>query len=821
MARGAVGLGPGPHSVLPWVFSSLKSPTAYFQFSSADPLSPSPQIPTPRLSALLDHLRAALVRQVWLHGLGSLLVGACVWLMGMYATDLLLDLPRIPRLINSTLLVGLIVVLLRTHLQRPLGSMPGPAGLARLVEQAHPGSHDLLVSAVQLNTRGADGIRGDLVKAVVEQAEQRAGSLKHHPVLRPRGPRARMLAGLAALVLCTLTLGARPALTQIFLQRALGLDLAWPQATHLFIEVPSVGAQLRVEQEEEQLHIYAARGSDVSVLIRAEGVIPEHVQLNFDSGHQSLLTSGGTPLFRTLLRSVQEDMGFYVTGGDHTDVAMRAQLTVLQPPDVAGIAWEVTPPKYTGLRPTVSNNPDIEVLQNSTVRVSILPTPSSATGSARLLPADETLALTAGSFPGGNENEGERGLGFELLAEQSLRVTFDLVDDSGLPNPNPGLYALSVVNDRRPEVFLLAPTAAEVDIVAGGAIPLRVRVEDDFAIAQIQWKLSDEQKDGVLIRESPLSSTAIPHTAESSNSSGDRHIAATRLEVDELSGLGVPAVGTSWVLRVEAVDSRQPKAGVTLSAPVHLRVVSSDEYLRDLKDQLARAGERASSTYDLGRSQVNAIRQLVASLAPSKGSDAEPNPGATESTPDPAPGGISGSPEYGPALHGAKRLQGDVHALGRELALITSGLLYTRIDSRGGALLDHLERGQSMQSRRGFSPAPWRALGAAYQAGELGQAELAGDLVEMVTLALSVSEDHAKQASILLSDARDAANPARRLALTEDALIAQVNAQKGLDALLTKLGEWDNFQSILTLTRDILNHQRSLKQRTQRFAEDN
>ena len=38
--------------------------------------------------------------------------------------------------------------------------------------------------------------------------------------------------------------------------------------------------------------------------------------------------------------------------------------------------------------------------------------------------------------------------------------------------------------------------------------------------------------------------------------------------------------------------------------------------------------------------------------------------------------------------------------------------------------------------------------------------------------------------------------------------------------VLVKLGEWDNFQSVLTLTRDILNRQKNLHQRTRKHAEE-
>jgi hypothetical protein len=42
----------------------------------------------------------------------------------------------------------------------------------------------------------------------------------------------------------------------------------------------------------------------------------------------------------------------------------------------------------------------------------------------------------------------------------------------------------------------------------------------------------------------------------------------------------------------------------------------------------------------------------------------------------------------------------------------------------------------------------------------------------------------------------------------------ETRAQEHVAALLDRLAEWDNFQSILTLTRDILGRQKSIRDKT-------
>jgi hypothetical protein len=92
-------------------------------------------------------------------------------------------------------------------------------------------------------------------------------------------------------------------------------------------------------------------------------------------------------------------------------------------------------------------------------------------------------------------------------------------------------------------------------------------------------------------------------------------------------------------------------------------------------------------------------------------------------------------------------------------------------------------------------------------------------LVEIVGLSLEISEDHAREAADELAQAQDGAG-AEALAALERAVAAQTRTQELIEQLLVKLGEWDNFQSVLTLTRDILNRQKNLEQRIRKHAED-
>jgi hypothetical protein len=764
---------------------------------------------SPRLDALLARLGRALVRGVLLHGVGTVVAAGAGWLLFAALADYLLHLPAPIRIAHGLLAIGVPLFLLRRCLLTPLGRVPGREGLALLLERTRPDGQTLLISAVQLPGQVGDSPARELVAQVVARAEEQAATLDPGPVLDHRGPRLRALAGMIALG-AALALGlARPGLASIFFERMLGGGTRWPQRTHLTVEVPAVSDRIQVELVEGEIRVRAARGSDLPVLVHAEGVIPSEVLLHFDNGHTTAISSGGSRLFRASLNSVQEDVTFHVTGGDDEGGRPLVRVTVLQPPDVAGLAWSVVPPAYSGQAPFVAHAPDVEVLQGSEVTVHLLPDPPEATGVAHLYPEDRELSLEPRPFPQAAEAEGSglaspdrvpAGLAFDLTADLSMRISFELSDDTGLPNPDPGLYALSVVEDRRPEVLVLAPGRADVEVVLGGALPLRLRVEDDFGLARLAWDVRSDLQPDEPMSSGELASATLDDPA--ANFAGGRIIeaASTLLEVDRLGGQTALEEGMQLTLQVYADDNREPQANQTPSAPVRVRVVSGDEYLRQLQDQLARASETAQRVHKLAAEKEQTTRDL---LSASSGEE-----------PDEALGDIA------PLLHGARRVQGDARALGRDLAHVAEGLLYSRLDPRGSALLGALDTGLSQNFDRSFHPDPWRDVAARYRAGQLGQADLAGTLVEIVGLALDASELHLGGAADALRAAAEATDPSTAREALARAVQSQARARDTLDELLVKLGEWDNFQSVLTLTRDILNRQKNLIQRTKKLAED-
>lgn len=804
----------------------MSSDTTAEDRTSAAPRGATPPIATPATDGLLARLRQRLTRLVWMHGLATVAGATAAWILVAFLVDWSLHVPSGIRWVHLGVLALVPAYLILRELVRPLRALPKRDELAVLLERAHPDLKQLFVSAVQLARSPRPDGDPALVAEILRRAEARSATLGVQGVFDERTPRRRALLGLGVTALVAVVLFANASAAAIFFERLFGGDAPWPRRTHLIVEVPLAGA-LEADasapaNERAEIRLRVARGSDVPLLVRAQGQIPDEVVLHFLGGQRAVLASTGGPIFRTLLRSLQEDTEFFVTGGDDDDEVPWVRLAVLQPPDVEALAFEITPPAYSGLPARVERDRDVEVLAGSRIAVHVLPTPRDATGSARLVPEDKLVPLTTGPFPPAEAAPSsaatpiapQNGLGFEFTAEKSVRMRIELVDATGLSNPDPGLFAINVIDDRAPELEVLSPSRSEIDTLLGGLIGLRVRAEDDFGIARLDWSsesaagegaghvsgemswhaLSDEELAGPELASKPAS-TASPSAAT-------RRVRVTalggvRLEVNSLAGAGEKvAEGQQYLVVAQATDNAAPRAREGRASPVRVRVVTSDEFVRRLQDRLARVQGSANALGELQREKARRTDELIAALE----SD-QLDLASTEA-------------EIGAVSTGERRVQGDARTLAREICSVCEAVLYSRLDDRAGALLEFLDERLATSAVKAFDPAPWQELSSAYAQGSLGKGALAGKLVEIVGLALEIAEEHTQGAVVALGHAQQASELKGVHAALKDARVAERTASERIDKLLAMLAEWDNFQSVLGLTRDLLQGQKSLQERT-------
>lgn len=766
---------------------------------------------TPQTGDLLESLRRRLVRQVLMHGLGTVLGVATAWLLFAYIADWGLRVPKVVRVFHGGTLFVLVAFFSWRNILRPLGRLPSRAGLAVLLERANPELREVLVSAVQFQER--EGAHGDpeMIRLVLAEAEERARGLSTKGVLEEEAPRARFLLGAGGVVALVLLAAFNRGQAGIFFDRLFGGNAIWPQRTYLAVDVP--GLEIHAETPD-LIQLRVARGTDVPIRIQAEGVVPDEVRLHFSGSRDQVLTGAGGGLFRTLVQSCQEDFSFHVTGGDDNDGIPVFQIDVLQPPDVEGVAAAIQPPAYSQLPPTVVFNRDVEVLFGSVLRIHVRPFPQNATGMVRLLPSDLLEPLQSAPFPVdpdlGDALDPGPGLYFDHVAQESISYRIELTDDTGLQNPDPGLYRIQVIEDRPPEIQVLAPGRTDFEVVRGGAIPLRARVEDDYGILSMGWRISPDlpgtETEPVVEGEFALielDREALERTASGERRSGARKVALgnAQVEVDSLGTEATPvSVDQRYLVELVALDNREPAAGEGRSLPIRARVVTPEELLRRMQDRLAQARLDALRLSDLQREKRQRVEELI---------DSAEDDGAQAS---------GEALALAAALSGQRRVLGDAQALARELAGVSEDILYARLDEKAGALLAYYDARMAEVTDLRFHSEPWRELAAASANGQLGTSGFAGSLVQLVALALEITEDHARAGVAALDEAEQALDAATRQAALLRAEAAQSSSLARIEDLLQELAEWDNFQNILALTRDILNRQKALRERTQQFA---
>ncbi len=273
-----------------------------------------------------------------------------------------------------------------------------------------------------------------------------------------------------------------------------------------------------------------------------------------------------------------------------------------------------------------------------------------------------------------------------------------------------------------------------------------------------------------------------------------------RIEVNELGTNDAPvAPDQRFVLEVLARDTRVPEANEGKSAPVRARVVAPEELLRRIQERLARSRMDALRLSEVQRDKRDRVLELLAAF------EEDGQRGSAEDV------------AVAAALAGQRRALGNAQSLASELASVAEDVLYARLDEKANALLLSYDERMTRVEEPGFQSEPWRELARSVE-GERSSAGFARSLIGLVGLSVEIAEDHAQGAVTALDQAERALERGEIQAALMRAEESQGRALARIEDLLEKLAEWDNFQNVLSLVRDILGRQKTVQERTQRIA---
>ncbi len=503
-------------------------------------------------------LNARLHRLLWT--LRSLVVVEAVgvivgfWALA-FAALVTIDFPlRLSVAARTALLIPVLAglaLLIARRLLPPLRLSMNIADAAHLVEQRRPELASLLVSAVRFGTGqiGApESNSPQLAGEVVRRANAAAAQWTVGKHVRSR--RAYVSISVIAVVVACLSIWASVcgSTLGLALRRTMLLSTQeWPKRTRLLLEV-------------EGDRIAAARGDDLEIRARVEGVMPRSVDVVFtpaggESGRQTMTTVGEAGLRYTFL-NLDRGMTLHLEGGD--DRTRDVQVVLSERPRVVGSSVLAAPPPYTRLDPQALP-PDqrlIKVLPGSGVDIEFQT-------SKPIVRAD----VLAGETPAGSaEGAGDRWR-FSVVPVETTTYFLVLTDAEGLSNRRPERFTVRHVKDEPPTVRLALPGVGDM-VTPDAVLPVELNATDELGIAEVAVQVASAAAANRPVAL-PLSGFD-PRMKEFS--------AALNWPVTELAA----TAGETLTLSARGTDFNDVSGpGVTQSSPITLRVVTPEELAAD------------------------------------------------------------------------------------------------------------------------------------------------------------------------------------------------------------------------------------------------
>ncbi|MBI5850997.1 MAG: hypothetical protein HZB39_08205 [Planctomycetes bacterium] len=556
-------------------------------------------------------LRARARAGIWVEGLAAIVTTIAVWFLSSFVLDrgLHLELP-----FRALLLVAGIAVLARRvarSLVRPLRVPLDDRELALAVERGDRTVRQALVSAVEFDRDLQDArLRGQsesLMRGVIDAMQKGLARIDVSRAIDRRRVVKRSLT-FAAVVLALGGLAlAFPDTATLWARRNLLLaDVEWPRATWLSFDGIEGDQVLRVAERD-----------DVTLRVRAQGVVPDQVELEvrFAGGDHTTRTMErtGDGLFTTTLASLLETATVVARGGDGETPPLRIELVAR--PKITDLVVHATPPAYIGAeeRPLDVIGGEFAVPRGSTLRVTGRSTKPLATG---WLVRDAQARFTA-TIAGD-------GLAFEIAfaPEASGAHQLEVVDRDDLPPAAPTLLYIRVRDDQAPVLDYRTRGIGSL-ITANARIQGTLKLRDDHGLGAVgalfRVMSATPPENGEKPPEPPFEAAAVDWL-------GELQVGATEAELelvfdlqtlmkdpDPNSALNQVRPDTLLSLRFDAVDRKAPQPNAATSDIRTLRVVTREKLLQELR---RRQSEQRAELERVLQKEVEARAAIAEILSP-------------------------------------------------------------------------------------------------------------------------------------------------------------------------------------------------------------
>lgn len=556
-------------------------------------------------------VRSRARRGIWTEGGSALVVVFAIWALCSFVLDRGL---RLETSFRAVLLAAGVIALLRTAVQRlmrPLSVDLNDEEIALAIERGDRRVGQALISAVEferdLSAEQLHGQSATLMHGVVEDMARRVTGIDVRRAIDGQRVRRRsgaLLFVLGGFVLATLLF---PDAVGLWARRNLLLSsVEWPRATTLAFEGIDPSGTLRVAERD-----------DVTLRVRASGVVPEQVDLEirFAAGDATTRAMERTDdgVFTSTLSSLLDSATVVASGGDGLTDELRIE--IVPRPRIADLRIVMTPPAYIaeGEQLLESVGGELRVPRGSRLRIT--GTTSKPLRSAHL--------NRSGEFRLDGELD-EGATHFELTFEPEESGTFELevVDRDDLGPAQPTQLFLRVLEDTPPQSDFQTQGIGSL-ITADARIPGVLRLRDDHGLGgvTVHYRVMDAvpPEDGQKPPEQPFAPTAVEWQTE-------LELGATEAELELVwdlmplmkdpnpaSLLNEIRPDTLLSMRFDATDRKAPDAQQTAGEVRTFRVVTHEKLLQELR---RRQGEQRRELERVKQKVVAARAELSEILSP-------------------------------------------------------------------------------------------------------------------------------------------------------------------------------------------------------------
>ncbi|MBU0754051.1 MAG: hypothetical protein KJ645_02860 [Planctomycetes bacterium] len=744
----------------------------------------------------LERQRIRLKRIYLIHGVLHLLLRFCLSVGVLFLLDYALDLPRGARI--TLVIMGLVYLGYTGYrwLLYPLSRPFTRKDMALALERKFDTLDGSLVSALEF--QGADtgrpaSVSPRLVEASLVWAEKKAEQIDWAAVFDLKG--VKKLAGFTAAVFVLLAGLAliQPTLARIWTVRAMGGSTPWPRATTLLIELEGTGESFKLlapPDPRSRQEVLISRGTSLPIRIQVEGRDPGEVRVVYETDStqpvRAVANRRGVAEYWYRFRNVRETMRFWVEGGDDHGRDRSVEVSVIVPPQVVSVRAEYRYPEYLNLEPEVRDTAQIEGPEGTEVALTFtLSKPAaSASLSLRNSRGTSTIPLELG------EGDDPVLLRHEFALDESGTYQVLLVGEEGFSNGAAPFNPILVRKDDEPRVKLYAPRRKSSDIGPRGLVVFRAKAVDDYGVASMRLKYKYAGEETWETHDFAEAEIDAPF--------GSKEIGAGHLIDFDLAQVTVEGEqrkmdrGDVLLYVVEATDYRPDhEPGVAGAGGYVINVVSENEKIRILTELQIRLKEEVRG---LRTQQADRLEKTTAFLE------------------------MAGEDDWGEqdliSLEiGQNRMTSRYQSVTRELAEIFDGYLFNRIDKTQAAsafLYRAAYLHLAAEMKESFDPRLYIEVLDIFRSGTLGEMSLMERLAILLGLSLNLSESLSPDAGGLMARAVVATDREAAIGLISDSEERQKEILSTLDQLLVKMDEWEDYQELLQLFRDVIDSQHNV-----------